>query len=229
MEVEMAKVSNPLMSGSARGSVVGLTFSGWHGENVIKRKSMPVRRLRTTQPANRARVGFLARAWGYLTEAQRELWRAWAAAHAQPDGFGGTFLMTGINAYTQLGVRQMMSKATIDPNDAPPTSELDVGMATLVAIDGVGAGGITLNFTELGVGLATDNFEIGVAGPFSSPGVYDSQGKYAINSYVAGNLATKVATGFVPGAWYWFRVRYVRADGQVSSYLYVQHQAPVGI
>lgn len=222
----MAKLLNPMMSGAAKGTINGVTFSGWHGLGIAKRKPTPARRLRTTQPANRARIGFLARNWGFLTEAQRILWRAWAVSHPQPDGFGGTFLMTGINAYCQLNVRAMMSQVLVAPIEDAPVVNLDVAMATLVAVDGAQDGAITLNFTESGTGVATDAFEVGVAGPFQSPGVFDAAGHYSVDSYVAGNLATAVLTGFVVDAWYWFRVRYVKEDGQASAYLYVQHQAP---
>lgn len=135
--------------------------------------------------------------------------------------------MTGINGFTQLNVRHMMSQSIATPYDSPPVSDLAVGMMTLVAIDGIGPGQITLNWTLLGTGLAGDKAEVGLSGPFTSPGVYDGSGSYAVQAYVAGNILTSVLTGLSPGAWYWFRVRYVQDDGQVSAYLVVQWQAPV--
>jgi len=222
----MARYNYGGIAGEIRGSVSGMTYGKWRGLGVVRKKSKPVRRLRTTQPANRARIGYLSREWGYLTEAQREAWRIWAANHPQPDGFGGTFSMSGQNAFVQLSIRSMMSQAAIIPVDDAPVADLNVGMATLVASDGVADGQIKLDWTELGTGDAGDKLEVGVAGPFTSPGVFDSAGHFAVLTYVAGNLNTYNATGLMVEAWYWFRVRYVKSDGQASAYLTVQWQAP---
>jgi len=221
------KLLNPMMSTAAKGTTSGMTISNWHGINILKRKATPVRRFRSTQPANRARVGYLSRAWGYLPASDRELWRIWAAGHPREDGFGGKFLATGINAFVELNVRAMMSQSLLAEIATPPIADLNIGMATLVAIDGVGSGSTTLNFTTLGTGIAGDKIEVGVAGPFTSPGVFDGGQSYSVDAYVAGNLLTSVHTGLVAGGWYWWRVRYVKADGQASSYLKVQRKAKV--
>lgn len=220
------KVSNPVVGGSASGSLFGMTASSWRGINVMRKKPVPTTRSRGTQSRNRSRIGFLARNWGYLDETERVLWRLWASQHPKPDGFGGTFLPSGNNAYTELNVRRMMSQDTVTGIDTPPVIDLDVGINTLLAVDGAADGAITLNWTFFGTGLAGDKVEVSYAGPFSSPGVFDAAGHYKVYGYIAGNLLTSVMTGFIKDAWYWFKVRYVGADGQASAYLTVQHQAP---
>jgi len=220
------KVSNPVMSGAAIGSMSGMTFGKWRGMPVVRRKPNPVFRMRASQPSNRSRLGFLAAKWGYLTEEERGLWRVWASQHPKPDGFGGTFLQSGANAFTELGIRQMMSQNVGSPNNTPPVTELDVSIDTLSAGDGLVDGAIILTWTMNGTGSDADRVEIGMAGPFASPGVFDSAGHFAVDSYTDGDVLTKTITGLIVDAWYWFRVRYVRDDGLASNYLVVQWQAP---
>lgn len=209
----------------ARGSVNGLTFSMNRGQQVVRRKAIPVRRIRDVQPGNRSRLGFLSREWGMLTEANRELWRQWALDHPLPDGFGGTKLVTGQNWFTLINIQLMTSQATNNYSAAPPVANMSVGISTLVAEAGVAAGDITLNWTSYGGPVAGDKVAVDVAGPFASPGVFDTQGKYKNIFFVNGNLLTKVMTGFVELGWYWFRVRLIDASGQASAWLVVQFQA----
>lgn len=223
----MARVLNPMMSTDAKGTTSGITFSKWRGIKTARRQGISTRRVRNLQPTNRTYIGYLSRTWQNVSAADRELWKTWAQNHPKADGFGGVFQMSGINAYVSL------NKIRLDRNGAavlsvqPPIEDLDKTVQSFSAVQGAASGKIELTWATLGVGGAADFIEIGIAGPFASSGKFEVEGKYKTLTAVAGNIALYSSTGLQPGAWYWHRIRYVGADGQVSGYLVSQAQAKI--
>lgn len=223
----MAKLLNPLLSTSAKGTTSGITYSQWRGINSARRKGNPARRIRSLQPQNRTYIGYLSRTWAAVTAGNRELWKQWAANHPRPDGFGGVFQMSGINAYVSLNKVRLDRNGLAALSVAPPVADLAVTVQNLAAVTGALAGEIDCTWTLLGTGLATDFIEVGIAGPFASSGKFEVAGKFKFQAQVAGNLLLKDLTGLQAGAWYWISIRYVGADGQVSASLYSQAMAKV--
>jgi hypothetical protein len=222
----MAKVVNPFMSGQAKGSVGSMTATMWKGTAVMHQKQNPARRLRPVQTNNRAKLGYLARVWGQsLSDGEREQWRDWAASHPQPNGFGGTFIMSGQQAFIQLNHRAMRVFTPATFIKSPPIANLHIGMGTLTLSTPAVDGKITIAWTLMGTGLAADRCEISIAGPFASPGRMEVVGKFHYLYGAAGNAVTFDYTLALPGAWYFARVRYVQLDGQVSAWLQGQVQA----
>lgn len=225
----MARVLNPLFSEDAKGSVGGLTYSKCSSGNVAKKKSKPVRRSEPYKQSNRSRVGFLARLYGLLTQGQRDSWKAWAEDHPEPDQFGGTFIMSGINAFVKLNFNAMRMDTPAAQQDLPPVDELPASVNTLTASTGVGAAGdIDVVWTHNGTGIAADWNELQLAGPFLSPGRKEVYSKFATKSIVAGNLLLDTISDLDVGMYYWVRCRYVGADGQVSAWLYSQAKPYAG-
>lgn len=229
----MAKVLNPLLSTHAIGTTSGVTYKGFRGMDSALRKAQPVRRLRNIQGINRANIGWMARSWGGLSALNRDDWKAWADSHPIPDGFGGTFRMTGMNAFISLNQKKMVNIGG-GYVPAPPIMDLQVGMAGLIVTAGVNPGEATLTWTVNGSASASDRVVVAVAGPYYSPArnpgpkdYHTCFGSPKVNHAVAGNLLTYVVTGLVPGAQYWFAVHYVQADGQASSKVVGQGAAHV--
>lgn len=222
----MAKVLNPMMSGRAIGSVGGLTATQWKGTDVLRLKQRPAKRLRPIQTTNRARLGFLSRWWGaQLSEAERESWRDWAASHPQPNGFGGTFIMSGEQAFIKLNQVAMRSQSLTTPIESAPIADLDKGIATLTLVTPAVNGKIEVDWTLNGTGVVGDKIEQSLAGPFTSPGRIEVDGKFHWIGWTAGNVVTGDILNLEAGAWYFTRVRYVQADGQVSAWVQGQAQA----
>ncbi|MBA7661150.1 hypothetical protein ES703_69163 [subsurface metagenome] len=219
----MAKVLNPLFSEDAKGSVAGLTFTHTSVGNVVKRKSKPVKRSEPYKQSNRARVGYLSRKWGDLTDGQRTSWKAWAQDHPQPDGFGGTFIMSGINAFVKLNFNAMRLGLPADMQVLPPVDECPASLASLFSGTGAGVpGDVDLQWTHNGVPVAADWNEIQMAGPFLSPGRKEVYSRFSYVLKPAGTAVSQTLGGLDEGMWYWFRVRYVDAFGQTSAWLYDQ-------
>lgn len=214
----------PLVAG-IRGSIEGMTFSNGPGGLQVRRKAKPARRVRSTQPANRSIIGYLARSWGTLTSDQRTAWKGWALVHPGINKFGDEFIMSGSNAFIRLNhpANRLGGVATFNPD--PPVDNLDIGMKTLEATDGIVDGQIILTWTHNGTGDPADFNESAVAGPFNGPG-RESVTNYSFSNTVGGDLLTTTIDGLTPLAWYWLRTRYVKADGQTSAWLYQHWQAP---
>lgn len=219
----MAKVLNPLHSEDARGSVGGITYSTTYSGAVAKKKARPVTRSEPYKQSNRARVGFLSRKWGALTQGQRDSWKAWAQDHPEPDGFGGTFIMSGINAFVKLNFNSMRLGLPADIQLLPPETECPASLDTLTAVTGVvAAGDIDLEWTHNGLPVVDDFNEVQIAGPFLSPGRKEVYSKFKFILKPAGNCYATTSGGLDEGMWYWHRVRYVDEFGQVSAWLYAQ-------
>lgn len=216
----MALVKNPLMSAEARGSIGGITYSMSYAGPVCKIKAHPPTRMRSLQPHNRARLGWLARQWGGLTDAQRDSWEAWAEDHPEPDRFGGTFIMSGINALCKLNYQALRLISGKTLMSLPPEDPPAASLATLTVVTGAtNPGEIDLTWTHNGTGDAADVNEIQIAGPFQSPGMVEVHSRYRYRQIVAGNVLTETVGSLDEGMWYWFRVRYVDLNGQTTAFL----------
>jgi len=214
-----ARVLNPIMSTDAKGTVSGFTFGRGPGGPQVRRKPTPVRRLRTTQPANRSLLGWLSRQWGGLTDVQRQYWREYAVNNPQPDGFGGTFIMSGINAFVSLNHVAIRLDDAAAFQESPPTDEVPATIATFAAVTGVGnPGEVDLTITVTGTGEAADFVEFKVAGPFLSKGRVEVHSRYKFASSVAGNILVDTIADLNEGSWYWFQARYVDEFGQRTAW-----------
>ena len=206
-----------------RGSVGGITYSKSYAGPVVKLKSSPPRRARRTQPINRSILGFLSRQWGELTNAQRDSWETWALNHPEPDKFGGTFIMSGINAFVKLNSHAIRLGGVGAWNVLPPSVPPAANLLTLAVTQGAtNAGEIDVNWTLDGTGDAADFAEIQIAGPFQSEALQEVFNQFRYFTQTVGNILTSTPSGLDEGFWYWVRVRYVDLYGQVTAWLYGQ-------
>lgn len=225
----MAKVLSPLMSADAKGSVGGITYTSTSVGNVAKKKAKPVKRARRSQDNNRSRLGYLSRRWGALTGAQRLEWEAYADNHPRPDGFGGTFIMSGINALVSLNMNAMRLGAPTDEQTSPPSDEVPASIATLIAAKGAIANQIDLFFTINGTGEAADFIEVQIAGPYGSKGRVEVFSRYRFDQTVDGDTLIASVALLEIDFWYWIRVRYVDEFGQVTAWVYAQQEPYEGV
>jgi len=219
----MPVVKNPFLSTDARGSLFGLTASFSRGGNTLKRKARPSTKRGSALNRVRIILGWLSRQWGELNDDQRASWGAWAQNHPGIDKFGDPFIMSGFNAFIMLNhsaVRLGTGACMIElPPEDPPASAI----AVLTVVTGaVAAGDIDLSWTELGTGITADFWEIQIAGPFQSPGRKSVDSRFKFITSVEGAVMLETVGGLDIGMWYWFRVRYVAADGQVTAWQYGQ-------
>ena len=208
-----------MLSMDGFGSLGGITFQRARGGTTVRRKPDVSGRLRTIQPSNRALLGYLATYWQSLAVIEKESWVGWAATHPQPDGFGGTFIMSGFNAFIHLNQAAMVGFSAVAPQDYAPTAPLLTTPKTLTAAVGPLSGEIDVDFTMNVAGIAADKVQIFTSDPHVGDGAYDSLKGWKIESSVAGNVLTKLLTGMIPGAFYGIRIRYLQEDGQRSSFL----------
>ena len=212
-------VLNPMFAIDARGSITGITFSNGPGGSQAKKKAKPARRRRTSQPRNRSILIILSRQWGSLTSQQRTDWITYAGNNPVPNKFGNDIILSGSNYFVKLNhtaVRLADGTAVVV---TPPVTDPPAAVDTLtVATGATTPGDVDLTWTEFGVGIAADFYEIQVAGPFQSAGRESVDSKYKFNQTVAGNVLLVTVAGLVELMQYWFRVRYVGKDGQITNW-----------
>lgn len=215
----MPVVQGPFMSVNARGSAFGMTASSVRGGIVMKKKSRPSTKFEPNQNRTRSILGWLSRQWGGLTTEQRDSWDKWALDHPGTDKFGDPFIMSGFNAFIMLNHNATRllggdAMAVLPPED-PPVSAIN----SLTAATGAGiAGDIDLTWSELGTGIAADYWEIQIAGPFQSQGRKSVEARFAYLAKVPGDTMQALLQSLDEGMYYWIRVRYVAADGQITAW-----------
>ena len=73
----MARVTGPLMSFDASGSIAGaVVFSKWRGRNYVRRHAVPSNPRTTAQLAARSIIAFLGADWKNLDPADQASWQA---------------------------------------------------------------------------------------------------------------------------------------------------------
>lgn len=215
----MAIVKNPFLSTDARGSIFGLTASMTRGGNVVKKKARPSTKYEKYQTKTRSILGWLSRQWGELTTDQRNSWDAWAIDHPGTDKFGDPFIMSGFNAFIMLNHNAVRHGDGTDMNVLPPEDPPPASLLSLYATTGeLNPGDVDLDWGVVGTGIATDHCEVQVAGPFQSMGRKSVKARFVFRLAVAGNLEAVTITSLDEGMWYWFRVRYVAEDGQITAW-----------
>lgn len=215
----MAVVKNPFLSTDARGSTSGLTASFVRGGNVVKKKSRPATKYEPKLNRTRSVLGWLSREWGELTTAQRDSWGAWAIDHPGTDKFGDPFIMSGFNAFVMLNHTAVRLGTSAKFSSLPPEDPPASAVFSFNAVTGaINPGEVDLSWTETGTGLAADYFEIQIAGPFLSQGRKSVESRFKNVTTVAGDTLLVTAGGYDEGMWYWFRVRYVADNGQITAW-----------
>ncbi len=213
-------VQGPFMSVDARGSAFGMTASSVRGGHIMKKKARPSTKYEPRQNQARAILGYLSRQWGGLENAARDSWDEWALDHPGTDKFGDPFIMSGFNAFIMLNHHTVRFNHGTDMNVLPPEDPPASSAETVDVVTGsVAAGDIDVRWTELGVGLPADVWEIQIAGPFQSPGRKSVASRFHFGGSVVGTADEFTIGGLDVGMWYWVRVRYVAFDGQVTAWV----------
>jgi hypothetical protein len=137
----MAKLTGPLMSLDASGSVAGtLTFSKWKGRPYVRQLVIPSNPKSVKQTSVRAMLKFLAQAWNGLTAPQKASWLPLATA--------GTF--SNFNGYTSENQSRWSNFLAPGANYPIGTTGAAEAFGTQSATGGVGL--ITLNWDAGAVG-----------------------------------------------------------------------------
>jgi hypothetical protein len=102
----MAKVTQPLGSSEARGSVGGLTYNTWRGIGTVKTRSGPATQGTAKQLAAIALIEDANAAWIASSQSDRDLWNRWAAEQRFPDWTGNDKRISGANWFVKCYCNQ---------------------------------------------------------------------------------------------------------------------------
>lgn len=201
----MAKVTMPLMSGSARGKVGPLVFNQHRGFNVVKGLKSPTQPNTPAQLEARARMAQISAAWAGLSDAQRSAWAQYANDHLETDWSGVPKRLTAQNMFIRCNTRLLMlSKATID---SPPLVEAPAA-PTGINVTCAGGEGTAVSLAWTAPTAATSFIVVYSAGPIS-PGRQPRVEQAAIIAKFAGSTASphEVIAGSAKGRYgFWVQV-----------------------
>lgn len=181
----MAKISAPLLSMGARGTIgKSVTFAKWRGVDYARQRVIPANPRTVAQQANRTRFAFLREAYKLAPAAVRAPWDAFAAGRP----------FTGVNKFVGENNRLLVGKIDLADMLTSPGARGGLPPAGVVAATGASEGEITVTVTapdQLPVGWAVDS--VGAAALVDQ----DPTGIFA-GPFVAGteeNPATPIVLG----------------------------------
>lgn len=199
------------------GSIAGQTASRNRFGQYLRNRRAPVQ---PRSPAQLLVRGFLtanAKAWGDLTDAQRNAWKAFASAHPTVDSLGSSVTLTGAMVY--VAVNGLNLSAGLAVQTAPPdgagvaTPGLTVDSGTALAFnlsstDAVDGELLVYSSPPLSAGVSfTNDFRLVTV--TSSPGATD-------DACTKAQLEAKWGT-LIAGQKFIFRARTLNA-GNISAY-----------
>jgi hypothetical protein len=128
----MAKVTQPLGSGEARGSVGGYTYGTWRGFNVVRSRVTPKNEFGGIRPATQAIMSAVAPGWGLLTQDQRQAWADFAAQHVEVDWTGTDIQLPAYNWW--IRIQCIIAHDSLAPQTDPPTIDQSMSIRITSAL-----------------------------------------------------------------------------------------------
>lgn len=114
----MAKVTQPLGSSEARGSVGLFTYNTWRGIHTVKERKAPLYTPGGAREASKNIVQFCAQRWRSITQQQRDAWDLYALTHKDCDWTGNDLRLAGYHWYVRCTSR--LIRLDIPYDDNPP-------------------------------------------------------------------------------------------------------------
>lgn len=120
----MARVSGPLMSVDASGSVAKtIVFAKWRGRNYVRRFAVPANPRTAPQVTARAIVKFLGAAWASLSPTSQATWEPGAESRK----------ISAFNEYVGVNARKWRDQLPPSPATPPTQSEAAPAIGVLTA------------------------------------------------------------------------------------------------
>ncbi len=208
----MAKVISPLHSAEARGKVEGLIFNTWRGFNTVKTFKSPAQPRTKIQLLMRAYAVQMARAWGELSDIQRDGWNDYAVNHPDIDWTGSPKRLSGFNWYIRCNTRILRLAGPVISD--PPEENAPPPMAAFAAGDGVNESILTWVF---GDGAANRHWIYGV-GPLSQGRDAKREAAVIVGAGTA-SQQTLTLTGLFVGRYTFWGVVVNIDTGLISTYV----------
>jgi hypothetical protein len=210
----MAKVTMPLYSAEARGSVGPYTYTTLQGVSVVRSRPRPKTQYSPRQVAIRSHTRLATQRWQSLTQSQRDAWNVYANNHLCPDWTGIQKRLSGYNWFVRINC--LAQDAGLSIFDNPP-SELIESVAPSFTLHYVG-GNVLATALDNGSYLT----QSGIVDYWSSeplpPSVNPSRRDAKHRAYVVGDAAATIisaSVGQVVHVW----ARYISpSDGSIHPW-----------
>jgi len=211
----------------ASGSLAGVTYSHNRGGQYMRARAVPVNPNTLQQQAVRNYMASRSSAWGStLTQAQRDLWEAYADQVLLTDALGEPRKATGLNHYVRCNVPRMQAAMAGSPLQVAPAT-FDLGSYTNPVLGVISAVGSTASIAYTN----SDPWAIAVGGAML---VHASAGQSPATAYFKGpyRYAGKVLGAVVPptspyacplpfavqvGQRVYVKLSFIQVDGRLSS------------
>lgn len=208
----MAKITSPLMSLDASGSVAGtITFSKWKGRNYVRQTVTPSNPQSPGQVSTRAMMSFLSQAWKNIGATPQDTWLA--AAGAKKISHFNAFTSQNMNRWTQFQAPGQSSPVGGTSQGAPLSSLTATGGVGQITISGEGAsGGSPANWGIIIYASKTTGFTA-------------AKSNVIAVVPVASYLFSYIYTGLAAGTWYFLAQAFSIDGGKETMHAQVSAAA----
>jgi len=202
----MAKVTGPLMSLAASGSVAKtVTFATWKGRPYVRNLVKPANPKSDLQVSTRAVMKFLAQNWAGISAADQATWATLAAS----------IVASNFNAYTKYNLQQWTQ--FVGPSQlSPPTRAGTFGTEAAAPLQLAATGGVGQITITCDMDTANDNWGLLL---FRSPTTTFTAARDNLVAMVlqtATGTTTYVDTGLTPATYYYTGLQ-LTTDGRLET------------
>lgn len=170
--------------GRLSGSIAGNTFAHNKGGQYVRQRTKPVNPTTSRRTFVRGSMSNNSRAWGSLTDPQRNAWRIYAATTPVINRLGDSTNVSGLAMYNRLNQRTAdLGVATIA---TPPAGSGPAGLTSLTATNVASTLTLTFAATPLGAGKQLAIWSTGARGAGVDPNFNAAK----LHGYTAANAAT---------------------------------------
>jgi hypothetical protein len=138
--------------------------------------------------------------------------------------FGYLTELGGYNAFVKLNARIINAGYTPLVMTAPPLTQLTNQLRNMTLAAST-VNGIVVTWQRYAAAVAGDRVAYQVTSALNSKGRWSVGAKWKRMQFIDALLLTVTITPLVKDAWYWVRIRYQSADGQITSWLRGQCQS----
>ncbi len=192
----MALIKMAHIVAEARGAIAGTVFSKNTYGAYLRAKVTPVNRQTVSQQLTRQFLASVAQDWRGLTQAQRDLWIAFAVNFNRTNIFGDSVQLTGFNLFMQLN--KNLLEINVAPITAAPTPADVYGFTSASFVADTGGGTMVVTYLPL---MGADDSVIVYATAPLSPGKQFAKSEFrkirVLTDIVGDNSPVDVAAEYI--------------------------------
>ena len=215
----MARVVNPLMSGSASGSFASLTFQEGGAGAVVRSRGRKLNRQTASVLAVRSFLSWASKEWGKLTTEERFRWEWYSRERNEGRSVGKTSRGGGFDEFVAVNTLRRLIPLSLTTFKIPPPVQATWRFTDFYVQSGLAAGVLKCIFSISGTIGTSDRVQFDISTLRSSNDVNGGGRGFRFAGSAGNWVGNMLITGLNPGGLYVVRARQVTWLGAAGNYV----------